>query len=104
MRRFTIAIVVVALLSFTVTCGGGTFFISATNGGVSFFTISGTVSVVQVTIIDGGQVTVVTLMNTGNAQSFNFCGNVASQFPTDAFVKVSYRPNVGCDTVLQVFM
>jgi hypothetical protein len=102
MRRLAVAVVVVALLSGAVACGGGTAFISVTNGGVTFLAVSGTVSLVQVTIIDGGQVTIVTLTDAGNAQTFNFCGNVAAQFPSDAFVKVNYRHNGGCDTVLQV--
>jgi len=102
MRRVAVSIVVVTLITLTLACGGGTFFISATNNGVSFFAISGTVSVAQVTFVDGGQVTIVTLLGTGTAQTFNFCGNVASQFPPNTFVTVNYKHNVGCDTVVKV--
>jgi hypothetical protein len=102
MRRFATAIIVVALLSVAVSCGGGTLFISATDNGVSFFAVSGTVSIVQLTIVNGSQVTVVTLIGSGTAQTFNFCGNVVSQFPSNAFVNVSYSQNGVCDTVVQV--
>jgi|APFre7841882630_1041343.scaffolds.fasta_scaffold88284_2 hypothetical protein len=102
MRRFAGTLAVIALLSGLVACGGGTFYISTGDGGVIFFTASGTVSVVQLTIIDGGQVTVVTLIDAGTAQSFNFCGNVVAQFPTNTFVKATYKHNGGCDSVMHV--
>lgn len=102
MRRFAVAVVLLALFSGAVACGGGTFFISASNEGVTFFTVSGTVSIVQLTIINGGQFTVVTLLNMGTAQTFTFCGNVVAQFPMNTPVKVDFKRNGSCDIVLQV--
>jgi DUF4097 and DUF4098 domain-containing protein YvlB len=100
--RFAGTITVIALASGAVACGGGIFFISTSDDGVIFFTASGTVSVVQLTIINGSQVTVVTLIDTGAAQTFNFCGNVVAQFPTNTFVKATYRHNGDCDSVMHV--
>jgi hypothetical protein len=102
-RLCAVGFLIVALFSGAIACGGGTFFVSATEEGVSFFAVSGSVSVVQLTVINGGQVTVVTLLNTGAAaQTFTFCGNVVAQFPTNTFVTVTYQSSVGCNTVIQV--
>jgi hypothetical protein len=102
MRRLPIIVVVLTIFVGAVACGGGTFFISSSDNGVSFVAISGTVDGTQVAIVDGNQITIVTLIDTGSSKTYNFCGNVTSQFPTDAFVRVRYRHNAGCDTVLQV--
>jgi hypothetical protein len=102
MRYLTVGLFLFGLLSGVVSCGGGTFFISSNDHGVSFFTVSGTVSIVQVIIINGGQVTVVTLLNPGAAQTFNFCGNVAGQFPFGTSVTITFTQNGRCNTVLQV--
>ncbi len=96
------AVTIVALFFGAVGCGGGTFFISVTDDGVSFFSVSGTVSVVYLAIINGSQVTVVTLIDTGRAQTMNFCGNVAAQFPSNAKVNATYKHGSGCDIVVQV--
>src|SRR5512142_572109 len=101
-RHSVVALTVVALFSGAVACGGGTFFISASDDGVSFFAVSGMVSVVHLTIINGGQVTVVTLIDTGRTQTMSFCGNVVAQFPSNTFVKAIYKHGSGCDIVLQV--
>lgn len=102
MRRFAGTIVVIALVSGGVVCGGGIFYISTGDGGVIYFTASGTVSVVQLTIINGGQVTVVTLIDLGTAQTFNFCGNVVAQFPANTLVTATYKHNGGYDSVVDV--
>ncbi len=95
-------------LIFTAACPGcGTVFI-----GFKFappVEASGFVSFVQVRIIstnDGTQVTVtaVTLVNSGLSQTRDFCGNVASQFPMNSFVVVSFNPGVVCGTVVAVHL
>ncbi len=93
MRRYAILVAVVALLSMALACGGVFF---------GYFTFSGSVSVVQFAVIDGDDVTIVTLIGSGNNQTIHFCGNVVSQFPPDAFVTVNYRQNGGCYSLLQI--
>ncbi len=98
MRRLAVA-VVIALLVQVVGCGGGTVSIS----GQTQFAASGTVSIVHLTIVDGNvQVTAVTLISSGSAQTLNFCGNVVSQFPSNAFVIVTYTQGSSCNTVVTI--
>jgi ABC-type uncharacterized transport system permease subunit len=104
MRRLAVALVVVALVGALVGCGGGVLFVSGRSEfGRSEFAASGFVSIVHLTIIDGNaQITVVTLLNSGTAQTLTFCGNVVAQFPSDAFVTVTFRQASGCNTVVGV--
>jgi len=101
-RRFAGTVVAIALVLGAVACGGSQFFISTGDGGVIFFTASGMVGVAQLTIINGSQVTLVTLIDTGTTQTFDFCGDVVGQFPTDTFVKATYKHSGACDTLVQV--
>lgn len=101
MRRLAV-LTLVLLAGISLSCGGGVFFVSTNGNGVSFFSASGTVSTVQLTIIDGRQVTIITLLNNGAAQTFDFCGDTVHQFPVDAFVTVSFTSNGSCDAVDRV--
>lgn len=101
MRHLALALVLFALIVGSLSCEG-VFFASSNGVGVLLLTTSGTVSIVQLTVINGCQVTVVTLLNTGQAQTFNFCGNVVGQFPYGAFVTVTFTKSSGCNSVSQV--
>ena len=102
MRRLAVAVLFLALVVGSLSCGGGTFFISTNGHDVTFLSVSGTVTIVRLTITSDGQVTVVTLVNSGDAQTLNFCGNMVGQFPTNTFVTVNFTHNGGCENVSQV--
>jgi hypothetical protein len=100
MRRFAVAVALVVLLSAVTGCRGGTVLIGART---DFPEASGTVCIVHVTVVDGNvQVTAVKLINAGSSQTLNFCGNVVSQFPSNAFVTVTYTQGSSCNTVMKV--
>ncbi|HXZ80446.1 MAG TPA: hypothetical protein VEG30_10990 [Terriglobales bacterium] len=67
---------------------------------------SGVVSIVHFTAVgDGGifvNVTAVTLINSGSAQDFTFCGNQTNLFPMNTFVDVRFNPGQTCSTVTSV--
>ena len=100
MRRSAVASIAIAMLLMTSDCGGTAFIISPGEGTIFF--ASGTVTFVQFTINDGAGVTVVVLTNGDLNQTFHFCGDVATQFPADNFVRTRYKHSVGCDSLMQV--
>lgn len=91
-----------ALLAAWCGCGSKFFIRGAINTG----TVSGTVSVVELSIVsdNGASVTVtqVTFLASGMPTSMNFCGDQRSLFPLDQFVKASFTPAPACATIVQV--
>ncbi len=87
--RVLLALALIPLLG----CGA-TFFVGGnTNPGAA----AGTVSIVQLTVVDGNvHATVVTLVANGTANTLTFCGNNSSQFPMNSFVQVSFTPAQPC--------
>ncbi len=73
---------------------GATFFVGGnTNTGAA----AGTVSIVQLTVIDGNvNATVVTLVANGASNTLTFCGNNSSAFPMNTFVQISFTPAQPC--------
>ena len=70
-------------------------------------TTSGTVSIVQLSAVSGGggtsvQVTVVTLLQPGTAQTTTFCGSQVGQFPMNAFVTATFNPGPSCASLVSV--
>jgi len=70
-------------------------------------TVSGAVSIVQLTVVTDGnnvstQVTVVTLVNNLGASNFTFCGDQRSQFPPDRNAQATFTPGEPCSTLLAV--
>ena len=70
-------------------------------------TTSGTVSIVQVSAVSGGngtsvQVTVVTLLQPGTAQTTTFCGSQVGQFPMDTFVTATFNQGPTCASLVSV--
>jgi hypothetical protein len=98
MRRFAV-VVFVLIAGLALSCGGVVFFVSTDGHNVSVFSASGTVSIVQLTVSNGNQFTVVTLFNTTGAQTFNFCGNVVNRFPMNASVTVNFTNRNGCSSI-----
>lgn len=100
MRRALVVVLVSAVIAASAGCGN-VFISGAINS------VSGTVSIVHVVITSNGNgtsvtVTAVTLLNNGRATTQNFCGNVASQFPVNAFVTANFTPGSACGTVISV--
>lgn len=93
---------VFALVTGAFSCGGGTFFFSTDGENFKFFTVSGTVSIVQLTIVENGHITVVTIIDSGTSQTLNFCGNVVDRFPVGTFVTVRFGEGAACSNVVQV--
>ena len=98
MRQRAVTLCLIAALFVLTGCGGGFFFFCTGD----CFTVSGTVTIVHLVVSGDGQVTVVTLVNTNSAQNFNFCGNVVGQFPSGAFVTVTFTQSSGCNNVSRV--
>jgi hypothetical protein len=102
MRRLA---AVLLLLFFLVGCSGVTSFHAFFNPGLA--STSGVVSIVHFTVISGSggtfiNVTIVTLVENGFANTNTFCGDVRSLFPMNTFVNVSFNPGPPCGTVVQV--
>jgi hypothetical protein len=70
----------------------------------AFLSLTGFVSIVQVTGSAGSPVTVVTFLlpapQNGLAESLAFCGNVAGQFVVNGMMTVSFSQGQGCATVI----
>ncbi len=100
MLRLCLLSLVLASLLLT-SCGQ--VFVSAFShpGGSTVFI--GTVSIVQITVIDGNVlVTFVTLINGGVGNGFTFCGDQRNQFPMDQLVSATFTPGTPCANIIQV--
>jgi hypothetical protein len=96
--RTLIAVLLAALLSLLPGCDA--VFVA---GFVSTSTVTGTVSIVGLTVTDfGTQVTFVTLVQSTITHDFNFCGNVVNQFPIGSTVRVNFTPGTSCSSNLVV--
>jgi hypothetical protein len=81
----------------------GQVFVSAFSHPGSSTVFIGTVSIVQITVIDGNVlVTFVTLINGGVGNGFTFCGDQSNQFPIDQLVSATFTPGTPCATIIQV--
>ncbi len=86
------ALVALALIPL-IGCGG-TFFIG---GSITPASVSGTVSILQLTVVNGNvNVTIVTLVANGAASNLTFCGHDSSMFPMNTFVQVTFTPAQPC--------
>jgi hypothetical protein len=81
----------------------GQVFVSAFSNPGPSTVIFGTVSIVQITVIDGNVVvTIVTLINAGVGSQFTFCGDQRNQFPMDRVVSATFTPGTPCANIVQV--
>lgn len=88
-------------------CNGVVFFSAGFHPTNTLVTVSGLVSVIQITTIvsAGGTttlVTIVTFLQTGIASSINFCGNVGSQFVVNTFTTADFTQGQTCATVIAI--
>jgi hypothetical protein len=100
MLRLCLVSLVLACLLLT-SCGQ--VFVSAFSHPGASTVFVGTVSIVQITVIDGNVlVTVVTLINGGIGNDFTFCGDQRNQFPMDQLVSATFSPGTPCANIVQV--
>ncbi len=100
MLRLCLLSLVLASLLLT-SCGQ--VFVSAFSHPGSSTVFIGTVSIVQITVIDGNVlVTFVTLINGGVGNGFTFCGDQRNQFPMDQLVSATFTPGTPCANIIQV--
>jgi hypothetical protein len=101
--RRLLHVLLVFVLSVSFGGCGSKFFVS---GALNSSTISGTVSIVQLTtVVNGGSlltVTLVTFLQQGTSSTMNFCGDQRTQFPVDQFVQVNFTPGTRCASVIQI--
>jgi hypothetical protein len=88
-------------------CDGLVFFRTGFHPSNTLVTVSGFVSVIQITTIisSGGTttlVTVVTFLQTGTASTINFCGNLGNQFVVNAFTTVDFTQGQSCATMIAI--
>jgi hypothetical protein len=100
MLRLCLLSVILASLLLT-SCGQ--VFVSAFSHPGNSTVFVGTVSIVQITVIDGNVlVTFVTLINGGVGNDFTFCGDQRNQFPMSQLVSATFTPGAPCATIVQV--
>ena len=105
MKRLLSAFLVVSLLLLCPGCGN--IFV---RGAIqtNFSTISGFVSIVQLTtVIDGNGsvlVTFVTFLQQGTSATIGFCGDQTSQFPLNQMVTTNFNPGQPCATIIVVII
>ena len=107
--KYLLSLLVVACLALA-GCGGTVTVQGAINSGApatkgvnNTSTASGTVSIVHLSFTsDSQQVTVVTLVQSGSAQTLTFCGSQVSQFPMNTFVSASFTAGTSCNALVSV--
>lgn len=102
MRTFGLACLLA--LALLIPGCGNVFVRGSWNGGTQ--SLSGIVSIVQLTVVVDGnvstQVTVVTLTNNFGSSTVSFCGDQRTQFPLDNFVRATFVPGQPCSDLFNV--
>ena len=88
-------------------CSGLIFFSGTRPPSNTLATISGIVSVVQITTIIAPSgtatlITVVTFLQFGTGTSINFCGNTGTQFVVNSFTTVNFTQGPNCATIVAI--
>jgi hypothetical protein len=97
----------VACLTTTFTACGNVFVRCALPGGLS--TVSGSVSVVQLSAAIGEngttvQITFVTLLQSGASSTIGFCGDQRSHFPMQQTVRAEFNPGRTCASIVTILI
>jgi hypothetical protein len=98
--------VVLAICMIVTLAGCGNVFVGgAINPGAS--SVSGMVSVVQVTAVIGDsgstvQVTFVTFLNNGTSSTVGFCGDERDRFPMQQTVRAKFTPGRTCASIVTI--
>lgn len=95
----------VAWLVTTLSACGNVFVRGALPGELS--TVSGSVSVVQLSAVIGEngttvQITLVTLLQAGTSSTIGFCGDHRSQFPMQQTVRAEFNPRRTCASIVTI--
>ncbi len=104
MKRLPSLILVLCLAILCTSCGN-IFVRGAIQPG--FSSITGFVSIVQISAVIGGngttvQVTIVTFLQDGMSSTINFCGDQSNQFPLNQNVRVDFTPGQTCGNIIIV--
>ena len=88
------------------SAGCGNVFVQGTlTGGTS--SVSGSVSVVQLSAVVGEngttvQITLVTLLQGGTASTIGFCGDQRNQFPMQQTIRAEFNPGRTCASIVTI--
>jgi len=100
MKRLPGVLFVFVLLVLSSACGD-IFVRGALTPGIE--SASGLVSIVQFSATSGqASVTLVTLVQSGMANTLSFCGDQRTRFPMDQFVRVNFTPGTLCASVILI--
>jgi hypothetical protein len=104
LKRLLSALLAVCLVLVGAGCGN-IFVNGAVLNGTS--SVSGLVSVVQLTAIIGGngttvQVTFVTFLRDGAASTIGFCGDERSRFPVQQTIQANFTPGQTCASIVKI--
>ena len=104
MKRLLSFLLVVCIIA-TLTGCGNIFVHGALPGNVS--SVSGTVSIVQLSFVMGDngstvQVTFVTFLQEGTSSTLGFCGDQGDRFPTQQTVRADFNPGQTCDSIVTI--
>jgi hypothetical protein len=85
----------------------GNVFIRGALPAAGFSSVSGSVSVVQLSAVIGEngttvQVTFVTFLQAGTSSTIGFCGDKRSQFPMQQIVRADFTPGQTCASVVAI--
>jgi hypothetical protein len=104
LKRLLSFLLVVCVVA-TLTGCGNIFVRGALPGNVS--SISGTVSIVQLSFVIGDngttvQVTFVTFLQEGTSSTIGFCGDQRGQFPMQQTVRADFNPGQSCASIVTI--
>jgi len=98
-----LSLVLIAWLLLVSTSCGNVFFRGAIQTGS---TITGSVSIVQLSSVVNGtgtvQVTFVTFLQNGPSSTLGFCGDQTGLFPLSQTVRANFNPGQPCATIITV--
>ena len=91
----------------TILTGCGNIFVRGALPAAGFSSVSGSVSVVQLSAVIGEngttvQVTFVTFLQTGASSTIGFCGDERSRFPMQQSVRADFTPGQTCASIVTI--
>ncbi len=106
MKRPFCLILASCLVIILVGCGN-VFINGALPGTLAPSSVSGAVSVVQLSVVIGGngttvQVTFVTFLQGATSSTIGFCGDRRDQFPMQQTVRAEFRPGQSCASIVTI--
>ncbi len=103
MKRLLSLFLIFCLVAACISCGN--IFVAGTFQ-PGFSTVTGFISIVQLTtVIDHGTtvvVTFVTFVQSGASSTIGFCGDQRPQFPISQLVRTDFTPGQPCSSILLI--